>query len=61
MSMNADVKKGCNVVWRISSVDRTLAAKPHFNAYACGCGPHGDVKYNRAKSQRAWKKDAGLL
>ena len=59
--MNADVKKGCGVVWRVSSVDRTLAEKPRFNAHACGHGPHGDIKYNRAKSQRAWKRDVGFL
>lgn len=25
------------------------------NGYACGYGAHGNVKYHRAKSKRAWK------
>ena len=43
-------------VWRMSAKEATLAKKPHYNAYACGHGAHGNAKYNRAKAKRAWKK-----
>ena len=52
-------KKRCvsktGTVWRLSAEEATLAAKPHYNGFACGHGAHGDAKYNRAKSKRAWK------
>ena len=44
-------------VWTVSSVDATLNAMPRLNAYACGHGVHGDVKYNRSKAKRAWRKE----
>lgn len=43
-------------VWHQSAEEATLAAKPHFNGFACGHGAHGDVKYNRCKEARAWKQ-----
>ena len=48
-------------VWRQSSVEATLSRKPLYNGFACGHGPHGDTKYNRAKEKRAWRKDTGLV
>jgi hypothetical protein len=47
-------------VWRLSSEEATLAKMPHYNAHACGTGPHGDTSYNRAKSKRAWKNDPDI-
>lgn len=44
-------------VWKQTSEEATLAKMPRYNAFACGTGPHGDAKYNRAKAKRAWKKD----
>lgn len=43
-------------VWRMSADEATLAGKPRYNGYACGHGAHGDAKFNRAKSKRAWKQ-----
>ena len=43
-------------VWHQSAEEATLAQKPHFNGYACGHGTHGDMKYNRTREKRAWKK-----
>ena len=43
-------------VWRMSAKEATLAKKPRYNGYACGHGAHGDAKYNRTKSKRAWQK-----
>ena len=44
-------------VWRRSAEQATLDRMPKYNAHACGTGPHGDTKYNRAKQKRAWRKD----
>lgn len=43
-------------VWRMSAEEATLAKKPRYNGYACGHGAHGDAKYSRTKSKRAWQK-----
>ena len=43
-------------VWRMSADEATLAKKPRYNGYACGHGAHGDAKYSRTKSKRAWQK-----
>lgn len=42
-------------VWHMSSEQATLAKMPKYNGYACGYGAHGNAKYHRAKSKRAWK------
>ena len=44
-------------VWHMSAEEATLAALPHFNAHACGTGPHGSTKYDRAREKRAWRKE----
>ena len=33
------------VVWRQSSEEATLAAKPRYNGFACGHGAHGAAKW----------------
>lgn len=43
-------------VWRLSAEEAALARKPKYNGYACGHGAHGSTKFDRAKSNRAWKK-----
>ena len=43
-------------VWRMSAKEATLAKKPRYNGYVCGHGAHGDAKYSRMKSKRAWQK-----
>ena len=43
-------------VWRMSAKEATLAKKPRYNGYVCGHGAHGDAKYSRTKSKRAWQK-----
>lgn len=43
-------------VWHRSAEQATLDAKPRYNGFACGYGAHGDVKYNRAREARSWKK-----
>lgn len=43
-------------VWHMSADEATLAKKPHYNGYICGHGSHGDAKYSRTKSKRAWQK-----
>lgn len=45
-----------NVVWRQSAEGATLAAKPHYNGFACGHGAHGSAKYSRARVKQAWKR-----
>ena len=30
---------------------------PRYNGFACGHGAHGDVKYNRSKQKRFWKRE----
>lgn len=42
-------------VWHMTSGQATLAKMPKYNGYACGYGAHGNAKYHRAKSKRAWK------
>ena len=44
-------------VWHRSSEEATLDKMPKFNAHACGTGPHGDVRYNRAKQKSAWQRE----
>ena len=44
-------------VWHLSAEEATLAKKPRYNGFACGHGAHGDAKYNRARANRAWKRD----
>ena len=44
-------------VWRLSAEEATMMHKPLYNAHACKSGPHGDVKYNRARDKRAWRKE----
>ena len=44
-------------VWHLSAEEATLAKKPRYNGFACGHGTHGDTKYNRARANRAWKRD----
>lgn len=44
-------------VWRRSAEQATLDAMPKFNGFACGVGPHGDTKYNRAKQKRSWQTE----
>ena len=46
---------GKGAVWHMSSEQATLAKMPKYNGYACGYGAHGNAKYHRAKSKRAWK------
>lgn len=48
-----------NVVWRQTAEEATLAGKPRYNGYACGHGPHGDAKYNRARAKQAWRRQMG--
>lgn len=52
-------KKKClksGVVWKMTSVEATLAKKPLYNGFACGHGVHGDVRYNRAKQKQMTQK-----
>lgn len=44
-------------VWRMSAEEATLAGKPRYNGFVCGSGPHGDLKYNRTKAKRNWRRD----
>ncbi len=58
-AMSAKRKKRApksGAVWRMSAKEATLAKKPRYNGYACGHGAHGDAKYSRTKSKRAWQK-----
>ena len=50
------VKPKGNVVWRQSAEEATLAAKPHYNGFACGHGAHGSAKYSRARAKQAWQR-----
>ena len=52
----AKLAKG-SVVWHLSADEATLAAKPHYNGFACGHGVQGDTKYNCAKMKRTWKNE----
>ncbi len=52
-------KKKCPAqgpVWKMSSVEATLAKKPNYNGFAVGHGTHGDLKYNRNKVKRETQK-----
>ena len=42
-------------VWKLSTDEATLRAKPRYNGFACGHGAHGDVKYNRAKERARFR------
>lgn len=44
-------------VWHLSAEEATLSHKPRYNGFACGHGAQGDTKYNRARANRAWKRD----
>ena len=44
------------VVWRQSSEEATLGAKPRYNGFACGHGAHGSAKYSRARAKQAWQR-----
>ena len=44
-------------VWHRSAEQATLDRMPKYNAHACGTGPHGDAKYNRARQKRAWQRE----
>ena len=44
-------------VWHLTSEQATLAAKPRYNAHICKTGAHGDLKYNRARERRMWKRE----
>ncbi len=50
---------GGDVVWRQTAEEATLAGKPRYNGYACGHGPHGDTRYNRARAKQAWRRQIG--
>ena len=50
---------GGTVVWRQTAEEATLAGKPRYNGYACGHGPHGDTRYNRARAKQAWRRQIG--
>ena len=41
----------------LTSYEATRLAMPRYNAFACGHGPHGDVKYNRAYEKRKWNNE----
>lgn len=44
-------------IWQQSAEEATLAKMPHYNAHACGTGPHGNAKYNRARQKRNWQQE----
>ena len=44
-------------VWRKTATEGTRSKMPKYNAYACGAGVHGDVKYNRARQKQAWQRE----
>lgn len=46
-------------VWKQTAEEVTRAQMPRYNAFACGHGPHGSAKYDRAKSKRDWKRQIG--
>lgn len=45
-----------NVVFHMSSEEATLAKMPYIDGYVCRGGVHGDVKYNRRKEKRDFKR-----
>lgn len=52
-----NVKSMCGKVGTISAKQVFDATKPRYNAWACGHGVHGDVKYNRNRENRNFRKD----
>lgn len=41
-----------------SSIENTLAQRPHYNPFACGHGAHADkTKPNRAKRKERFRKE----
>ena len=44
-------------VWHRTAEEATLDQMPKYNAHACGTGAHGDVKYNRARQERSWRRE----
>ena len=44
-------------IWHVSAEEATLHKMPRYNGFACGHGAHGDVKYNRSKQKRFWKRE----
>ena len=44
-------------VWHQTSEQATLAKMPKYNGFACGTGPQGSTKYNRAKVNRQTVKE----
>ena len=57
MSRKAKRMPKRGAVWHLSAEEATLVKKPRYNGFACGHGAHGDTKYNRARANRAWKRD----
>lgn len=45
---------------RFDSLEVTRAKKPRFDAYACGHGVHGDVRYNRRKEKREFRRELAM-
>ena len=43
-------------VWRLSSEKATLNKMPKYNAFQGKSGPHGDMKYNRARERRNFRQ-----
>ena len=44
----------------LTSYEATRLAMPRYNAFACGHGPHGGVKYNRARENRRFRRELDL-
>lgn len=42
-------------VWTLTALEATRLAKPRYNAFAYGHGPHGSKKYNRSQAKREWQ------
>lgn len=51
MSHKRKSNKNAKAVLKLTGVEATLLAMPHYNGFACGHGAHGDVKFNRAKEK----------
>lgn len=41
----------------ITSRQQFDAQKPQYNGFAGGYGAHGDLKYNRKKEARRWRRE----
>ena len=52
MSMKRKKVAKTGPVWHKSAEEATLDQMPKYNAHQAKTGPHGDVKYNRAKERR---------